>query len=75
MARLLVSRSVTVNLDVRETAKGVQVVANGVPVILLDNDGYLRRLKDLPPTIGLRRLPDGRVAIKPKRNAASAARR
>lgn len=58
------------------SAKGnVQVLANGKAVIEFTAEGYLRRIKGalVPPGAhGLRALPDGRVAIKKRKNGARA---
>lgn len=46
----------------------VYLLINGHRVLQFTRDGYMRRLRELPPEIGFRRLPDGRIAIKPKKN-------
>lgn len=50
----------------------VVVFANGEPAVKFTKRGYLQRPKGLSATTGLRRLPDGRVAIRKRRNGAHA---
>lgn len=72
--QLILRRAVTqptqnVDVQLSATAEGINVTVNGVPVVQLDKDGYVRRLKvdkARYPTFALRRLDDGRVAIRPK---------
>ena len=44
------------------------VLANDIAVIEFTKSGHIRRIRGLPSETGLRRLPDGRVAIKPARD-------
>ena len=66
MAKVItVSRDSTrVSVDLVESDGKVYVTLNGVNALAFTAKGYLSRLKDLPPSIGFRRLPDGRVAIR-----------
>lgn len=68
MAKLSISRpmSIDVNFGVEASGSSVFVTANGSKIVEFTKDGYMRRLKGTP-AVGLRRLPDSRVAIKPKK--------
>jgi hypothetical protein len=69
--RKIVQDGVDVDLDVEDHGDKAVVTANGVAILEFTSSGHLRRLKtDKSAAVGLRRLPDGRVAIKPKRASA-----
>lgn len=68
--RITRNQSVDVDFDVEDHGNRTLIYANNVAILEFTSDGYMRRLKaDVESTIGLRRLPDGRVAIKPKKQA------
>jgi hypothetical protein len=68
--RKVVLDGVNVDIDVEDNDDSAVITANGVPVLEFTSSGHLRRLKtEANDNVGLRRLPDGRVAIKPRKRA------
>lgn len=62
------STSRDVSLDLKSDGKGGAVLtANGEAILRVTSRGYLSRLRDVSERAGIRRLPDGRIAIRPKR--------
>lgn len=73
MAHLTVNRPSTTPVEItivpaNGSSKSAFIVLNGVKALEFTAEGHMRRLKGLPSSVGVRRLPDGRVAIKPSRS-------
>lgn len=58
-----VSGNVTVQISTSRHGSA-QITLNGEPALVITKTGYLRRLRGLSERSGVRRLDDGRIAIK-----------
>ena len=58
----------TVAISWTQDRRGVHILLNGEKALSITPRGYLRRHRGLSPNAGVRRLPDGRIAIKAKAN-------
>tara|TARA_R110000868_G_scaffold322391_8_gene583313 strand:- start:1973 stop:2185 length:213 start_codon:yes stop_codon:yes gene_type:complete len=67
MAKYTLNRTASFDVDFATVTvgKSVFVTANGNKILEFTDKGHLVRLKNTA-AVGLRRLPDGRIAIRPR---------